>query len=525
MSCKSCGSRGLSQDADTGYTLCSSCGFVQDAADNLQAYFGGVTSEKGNRIHVGSSGRGSVLNYKDKKIFEANKTIDDITFRLNLSPSTTAEIKTLISKITDGEFGLGEWFSVLIGACSYVVMRRDRMVLPLCEIENVIGKDLYVIGRMVNRVVDHICLKLPEFDIVMFFEKTLSNSPRFRNLDRDKMKMIRKHGSFMMNCAIKWFLTTGRRPGPMVAAVLLFVAEINGVNGCRIEDLAKEVHSAVGTCKQRYNEILIKLVEVAKVLPWGKDLNVKNIVKNAASVISYMELKSMEKVGKGESMELTVGFDMDEVLNLCVRKDVEYGEEEEKEENDARYFDIDNRDIVPWLEGGDIGRLEISHECLAMIYRNFADEVDSKLHVAESEKFRTKKGRGFEVPNYTDWWNGKSELSKKLLLKDIMEKNVGLDPMPLSFVRGCTERQARREKIRAAKCRIGKIMHSLNNDSDISCYSDNEGNVKKKKRRRKKDGDIDWDDLVIETLLLHQVKEEEIENGHYHVLLDLHVFN
>ena len=37
--------------------------------------------------------------------------------------------------------------------------------------------------------------------------------------------------------------------------------------------------------------------------------------------------------------------------------------------------------------------------------------------------------------------------------------------------------------------------------------------------------DVDWEDLIIETLVLHQVKEEEIEKGHYNTLLDLHVFN
>ncbi|KAL7243588.1 hypothetical protein ACSBR1_015897 [Camellia fascicularis] len=38
--------------------------------------------------------------------------------------------------------------------------------------------------------------------------------------------------------------------------------------------------------------------------------------------------------------------------------------------------------------------------------------------------------------------------------------------------------------------------------------------------------DVDWEDFIIETLLLHQVEgEEEIDKGHYNTLLDLHVFN
>ncbi|KVH33245.1 hypothetical protein Ccrd_025823, partial [Cynara cardunculus var. scolymus] len=37
--------------------------------------------------------------------------------------------------------------------------------------------------------------------------------------------------------------------------------------------------------------------------------------------------------------------------------------------------------------------------------------------------------------------------------------------------------------------------------------------------------DTDWEDFMIETLLFHQVKEEEIEKRHYNTLLDIHVFN
>ena len=36
---------------------------------------------------------------------------------------------------------------------------------------------------------------------------------------------------------------------------------------------------------------------------------------------------------------------------------------------------------------------------------------------------------------------------------------------------------------------------------------------------------IDWEDCIIEFLLLHQVDEDEIKEGKYNRLLGLHVFN
>ncbi|KAM2010441.1 hypothetical protein EV2_005043 [Malus domestica] len=45
------------------------------------------------------------------------------------------------------------------------------------------------------------------------------------------------------------------------------------------------------------------------------------------------------------------------------------------------------------------------------------------------------------------------------------------------------------------------------------------------RKKRKRGRGIDWEDLIIETLLLHRVKEEEIEKGRYDVLLEPYVFN
>jgi transcription factor IIIB subunit 2 len=46
----------------------------------------------------------------------------------------------------------------------------------------------------------------------------------------------------------------------------------------------------------------------------------------------------------------------------------------------------------------------------------------------------------------------------------------------------------------------------------------------RKRREKGACNGIDWEDCVIELLLLHGANEAEIEQGHYKRLLDLHVF-
>lgn len=432
----------------------------------------------------------------------------------------------MINEITEGEFGQGDWFNVLIGACCYVVMRRENRFLPAAEVAEVVGCDVYELGKMIARVVKFLNLSLPEVSIAGLFERELNNiSMSIENVDEEKKERMRKQGIFLVNCAVKWFLTTGRRPLPVVAAVMAFVAELNGVVCLKIEDVAKNVYSAVSTCKLRYKELLEALVKVAQVLPWGKDVTVKNVVKYAPFVIRYMEMKSMEVPGGGERGEI---FDLDDVVTECLQKDAVYGDDENYIEGDSQYFEVGRvrSDFPRFCNDNDVDNLKLSHECLSLIYTKFLNEIDDDLLKGKSGKAHGRKSRSLELHACEGWWSGKSELSKKLLLKQILEKEIGLDVMPPSFIAGCKANERRRKKINAAKVRIDKIMYPSNTGSDGSdCFKSSEDVSAGKKRKRRQACEIDWEDFIIETLLLHGVKEEDIEKGHYNALLGLHVFN
>ncbi|KAI8525668.1 hypothetical protein RHMOL_Rhmol13G0248000 [Rhododendron molle] len=523
--CSSCGERSLADD-DDGNSFCASCGAVQDF-DNFQHSLGGISGPTGTFVHTGSAGSGSTFNYnyKETKIYYAKQNIERITSLFDFSPSKENEVRVMVETVTEGEYGQGDWFPVLIGACAYIVMRRDNKSLALVEVGDKVGCDVHELGRMVSRVVQFMRLKLPEFDIVDSFQRAVRTC--FVSLDNvDKVGRMLKQGIFLVQCMVKWYLTTGRRPLPVVVAVLVFVAQLNAVN-VRIEDVAMAFHVAVVTCKLRYKELLESLVKVAQVLPWGKDITVKNMVKNAPFVLEYMELKSMSKRGEKRKVVDHVGLDMDDLVGSCLSEEAEYGLDNHGVENDSQYFKVQDKRSSPSGTIDYLETLKISHECLSMMYSEYSNEISNTDYFEEGGcKNRRKKGRGFDLLDCREWWKGKSELSRKLLLEKILEKDVGLVAMPPSFVAGCLGYQRRREKIKAAKLRINKIMGPQNGDSGDNgnlCISDGV-NVGKKRRRRLKVY-VDWEDFIIETLLLHQVHEEEIEKGHYNTLLDLYVFN
>lgn len=321
---------------------------------------------------------------------------------------------------------------------------------------------------MCKRVVEYLGLELQEIDLVGMFVKTARGSPRLSGVDGKKKERVMKQGGFLMNCSLKWFLSTGRRPMPLVVAVLGLVCQVNGVK-VGIDDFARDAEVSLCTCKMRYKELLEKLVKVAKEigLPWAGDVTVKNVVKHSGTLIGLMEAKSMRKKRerKGDELVISDGVCLEDIVRDCLSKEAMY------------------------------------------CYDDDEGHRSSFLQMVSCE----------------DWWKGKSKMSQRLTLKEVLEKDIGLDDdLPISYVKGCdaVERRRRREKIKAAKLRIDAIQDPCDDGSELSLEL---GDSKRKKRKR--GCEIDWEDLVIQTLVLHDVKDEEIEKGHYNALLALHVFN
>ncbi|XP_021761250.1 plant-specific TFIIB-related protein PTF2-like [Chenopodium quinoa] len=529
--CRSCKSKVLVTDSVTGGTVCSSCGIVQDF-DDYQHTFGGVSGPQGTFVRVGTSGTGNDYSYKERKLYESNQMIEDITFRLSFSDTRTREVKSMINKVTDGEFGLGNWFSVLVGACCYIVMRQNDKALPISEVIGAVGCELYEMGKMVNRVVGFLGLELKEFDLVGLLEKMIKGFSGFSGVEEEKIDLMVKQGIFVIQCAIKWFLSTGRRPGPVAVAVLVFVGAVNGIE-VRIEDVAKEMNVAIRTCKLRYKELLEAMVEVAQNLPWGSDVNAKNIVKNAPFVLKYMEMKSMEDRGREKSKfsDGSPGFDLGDVVEECLSKEVEY------KGIDGGDSAVDNG--LGCLNGTEgLENLKVSHGELAKVYSKFKSEFLNRNLTKKNDTvdYGDRLG-GLDVEFFDEWWSGRSDMCEKLLMEQLLEKDVGLDVLPPSYIRGCNVVKKRREKIREAKRRINSIISPpivtssnafLHNGLDAQPHSSDDistlENVNSQKKRKKGHDNIDWEDFIIESLLLHQVKEEEIEKGHYNALLGLYVF-
>jgi transcription factor IIIB subunit 2 len=131
--CTSCRGDSFERDDITGHLVCLACGLIQEF-DNYDAQLSGLNGPQGTSVRVGTAGTGTVYTYKQRKVFGAQSFIDKLTFTLGLSDAKSGDIKTMVARITESEFGEGVWFPILISACAYVVMRKDNKPLLIAEV-------------------------------------------------------------------------------------------------------------------------------------------------------------------------------------------------------------------------------------------------------------------------------------------------------------------------------------------------------------------------------------------------------
>ncbi|PKA61052.1 hypothetical protein AXF42_Ash005948 [Apostasia shenzhenica] len=527
--CRSCGEGWVVSDPDTGFRVCGSCGCVHDSDVFENQSFASDGTPHGSLHFAGDFG------YRERKLYHARKFISDLTSRLGLSAPRAADVARLASQATDGDLGSGDWFPVLVAACAVIVMRQHRSPLSLAEAAEAVSRHPHDLGRMVARVADQLGLgQLPEFNAVCLLEHTVRNFSPFSALEKDRFDEILGQSRFLLHCAIRWFLTTGRHPLPVVAAVLAFVAEVNGI-GVGVEEIASEIRAGVPTSRRRLKELVDVLVRVSKVLlPWGEDITVKNIVHNAPVLIRFMELKSKSNKKSNDSRDdagdlQDFGFNLDGILNA-------YSGSSDMVEEESRYFKLGEGD-----DGGlqlsmkELESLKLSAERIGLsdAYESVLCRLSDIRQSGEMGKGNRNKRRraALEIEDWVESWHGRWESEKGLTPEEMLEQGVGYESLPPSFINGLDLRRRRRVKIDAAKKRILQTMKrapvSLEEKPSTGDEDRHTESVSGRKRRRRKgliDG-IDWEDCIIELLLLHQVNEEEIEQGHYNRLLDLHVFS
>ncbi|XP_020104797.1 plant-specific TFIIB-related protein PTF2 [Ananas comosus] len=503
--CWSCGEGRVISDPETGARVCNGCGREHEAAADFvqQPDFGPdgrPDASASSLVHsVGDFG------YRERKLHGATLLFSSVCSRLGLSPARSDDALRLALSATSGSLAT-----------------PSSAFLPALAAASARIPDLA--ARLARRPLPP---PSPPFDADRALDRAVRSSPALAALalPPGKADAVVSHARFLLRCAAKWALTTGRHPLPLLAAVIALAAQINGVPSVSVDDVAGEISAGVSTSRARLKELVAALVRAARaLLPWGDDVTPRNLAHNAPLLLRLMEMRSKAKPLGPEFFD-EFSFDPSE---LAIAHPGNAADDDE-----AKYFLLNPGEEN---ENSDVSKyesLKLSGERLLDAHKNAAEKAANLDNAGELAKEAGKKRRrsgGVDAEFWLESWEGGWDSDKKLTLEQILERDVGYDAPPPSFVAGEESRRLRRTKIKAAKRRINETMKGQSSCDDLVVEKDDapaERTVGRKRRRKSGGGKngTDWEDCTIELLLLHGVAEEEIEQGHYNRLLDLHVFS
>ncbi|KAF8653824.1 hypothetical protein HU200_061948 [Digitaria exilis] len=562
--CLSCGEGAVISDPDSGVLVCTSCGRIHDGGASEFVHQATFNDSGGLDLRVSTLVRNtSDSAYRDQKIAGATAVITSIATRLGLSPLRAEEALRMAKSATGGELASpnSAFLPALAAACALLVARSHRLPLSIAEAAEAAFCSAPALADLVSRVAAQLSLPpLPCFDYPAALDRAVRLSPSLTAAAGDKTEAILAQARFLLRCASKWSLTTGRFPLPLVAALVTFSAEVNGVTSLSVEIIAQDISAGTRTSLRRYKELVDALVHVARqLLPWGADVNAKNLLLNAPVLLRLMEMRSQSD----PSEEFLESFapNISGIVQAYSSVD----------NDESKYLQIDSMgtDEFDFDNFGQEEKIfedqKITEKGLSDAYQNVLKRLAQLQKLGKVGKAADRRKRwkgGLELEPWMDAVD--DDWKSDMTLEDVVDINIGYDAPPPSFTAGMELKKQRRARIEAAKKRIDAIRkapaapaasanHSQpavrNEDAcpqkltrnkhgekradeiDRIVPSDNleempdSPDVRKKRRKRGSCDGIDWEDCIIELLLLHGANEAEIEQGQYRRLLELHVFS
>ncbi|KAH9532897.1 hypothetical protein CY35_18G023700 [Sphagnum magellanicum] len=509
--CSVCGEGRLTLDPVYGVIACDVCGRVVNEMETQLAskhQMGHVMERGGTFVaaeDTGAIAAGGVsvygdgsaanlhrnfINRQEMNKMEVMKTMRRITSVLRVPTEKVRDVKFMLESVLENEWGQGRWIEILVGACIYIAIRQSQLPLTLLEVAATVDCNVVELAQMYQRVLKALEIDLPDTDLVVFLDRAISTLSTVKKLGKDMTRQLSKQGGLLLECAREWFISTGRRPLPVVAAVLALVLDANQID-VNFDEVVRELYSNNETSKARLKELQEALVGVGKNLPWGQDITVKTLRRHMPFLLQYLEMDMKCKKKRRSAVLTSTSTEGITVTSNSKQKDVHHAK-----------------------------RLQTGTEVSLL--------AELQEQVMSSEQYRTKtssEGKAGSIrppPSDQEAHTPEQPTSVELQLLRVMKmKQAEWEALPPSFLASREARNRRCAKISAAKDRISKAKKMLvtqvpkKRNEPLTSIPQNEVPVDTSEHSKvaprgssgqESELSIDWEDLLIEYLILGGVK-------------------
>lgn len=228
---------------------------------------------------------------KKKKLFDI---IHSMVSVVSVSQSYLNRIKLITLKIMGDKIKVGEKARHIVASVIYAVCRENNIPLTLLDISKPFQMDVYRLGKYYMKFINAKKVKSQganNIDPGLFIERVISDLLKNVEIVEDEKINLRNEVLRLVHFANDRWLGTGRHPNTIIGACLyiIFLSIDTYKSFADINIIASSLSITASTIRTRFNEIISVLLKSAEDLPWGKNVNKKNVLLHVDEILKYSD--------------------------------------------------------------------------------------------------------------------------------------------------------------------------------------------------------------------------------------------
>ncbi|KZT60056.1 hypothetical protein CALCODRAFT_466235 [Calocera cornea HHB12733] len=260
--CPNCGGRSFDFDREQGQSFCIECGCVTEqnaivAEVTFGETSGGAAIVQGSHVAAGATrakinapwGKQGNVESMEQAKHKARAILQGLKRLLGISETVIGAAERWWVLAYEGGFTKGRKSMLVIGACCYVSVRKNKKPVMLIDLSDILQVNVFELGTVYLHFVQQFNITGIELIDPEFYIERFSKLLEFGE-DREK---IRDEAVRIVHRFKRDWLHTGRRPSGICGAALLLAARMNNYRRSVLE-VVQVVKIADTTLKKRLEE-------------------------------------------------------------------------------------------------------------------------------------------------------------------------------------------------------------------------------------------------------------------------------
>jgi len=220
-------------------------------------------------------------------------------------PDHVADVaRDLLFRVLGDVRGHGAWVDRLAGACSLIAARQSGQPVTFADVCEAVGQPAPRVAAAYRSALETLGVEVPSHDPRALATRALGAATDFAASNargeslKSKFQRVLSDALWLWDLCVQFSLSEGRQPLPLAAACACVAAQHEGFADVTPAALADRLPVSASSVTSRYREVLQRLRDAARVIPWFANPTDQALVSDLRLVQSFFRLS--EQLGAGQ---------------------------------------------------------------------------------------------------------------------------------------------------------------------------------------------------------------------------------